>query len=286
MSVNSMPFDFVHRLSSLHIDESTIVTLQADVAEIERIRRQYRRERERVRRLLSYNPFRSLSREAQVAGANEDLVGNLRAVAERITQDDIHYPDIICVMESNYHSENGETFYMISFKQRRLILQTFLTIHAASRPPYDARFEDSLRRSNQENGFLCGTHPVYRMIPSKYDITCPSAAFENIDYQELSSCISDGALSALQRDVEWIKGIHDEYKAERKRLRRMLTCNPFRSFSLCSEGLDDCFSRCGVLGGFLKLILVIVLSHTSIVLFVVLDCALFFRCIICNIYAF
>ena len=55
---------------------------------------------------------------------NEDLVDKLKALADRITQDDIHYPDIICVVESNNVYRNFYTDallcrkYDLVFKKR------------------------------------------------------------------------------------------------------------------------------------------------------------------------
>jgi len=55
---------------------------------------------------------------------NEDLVDKLKALADRITQDDIHYPDIICVVESNnvYYDCNNDFLqcrkYDLVFKKR------------------------------------------------------------------------------------------------------------------------------------------------------------------------
>ena len=57
---------------------------------------------------------------------NEDLVDKLKALADRISQDEIRYPDIICVVESSsvYHGYYGHigalkcTKYDLVFKKR------------------------------------------------------------------------------------------------------------------------------------------------------------------------
>ena len=48
-------------------------------------------------------------RSLQVDSIDEDWLDKMQALAEKITQDDVNYPDIVCVFQSSlvHHSGSG-----------------------------------------------------------------------------------------------------------------------------------------------------------------------------------
>ena len=54
----------------------------------------------------------------QVDSIDEDWLGKMQALAEKITQDDVNYPDIVCVFQSSLLHVVGYNNHSFIIKKR------------------------------------------------------------------------------------------------------------------------------------------------------------------------